>query len=465
MPSTIKKMSVKGFRGFATKQIFNFSQPTGEPGSGLNIILGPNNSGKSSVVEALVAITQSEAPSFSEGKRNKTAGDRIEITLTNVDGDGKTVSTIPAGGSQTNHPDYAIPPVQGEAFAIYSRRNLPTFFGKSSTNRERYAQNYQKLQNQREVMGGLPGRIFHLYEDEDRLMKFNALLERILIIKPDWTIEQSDHGDFYLKFKSGNNFHSSEGIGEGLLSLFYIVDALYDATPNSVIIIDEPELSLHPQFQRRLRQVFSEYSSDRQIILTTHSPIFIDWNAIANGAGVIRTVKQKSRISANHLQQKTRERIAGLISNRNNPHILGLDASEVFFLEDNVILLEGQEDVLLYPRVFEKLGITPQGEFFGWGAGGADNMTIICSILNDLGFKKVAGIIDGNRKENVGRLQKDFPKYSFFALPADDIRSKKAIVAKPAVKGLLDSDGNIRNEYEEDTQKVLIDVGKYMQKK
>lgn len=55
-----------------------------------------------------------------------------------------------------------------------------------------------------------------------------------------------------------------------------IVEAIMDKeNKEKIIFIDEPEQSLHPQAQRALLEVISEYSSDRQIVIATHSPIFV----------------------------------------------------------------------------------------------------------------------------------------------------------------------------------------------
>ncbi len=50
---SIKAIEIYGFRGFAAKQRVELALPNGKPGSGLTLIVGPNNSGKSTVVEAL----------------------------------------------------------------------------------------------------------------------------------------------------------------------------------------------------------------------------------------------------------------------------------------------------------------------------------------------------------------------------------------------------------------------------
>ena len=44
-----------------------------------------------------------------------------------------------------------------------------------------------------------------------------------------------------------------------------------------MILIDEPEISLHPDLQRKLFSLLVEYSKDKQIIVSTHSPYFVDW--------------------------------------------------------------------------------------------------------------------------------------------------------------------------------------------
>ena len=58
------------------------------------------------------------------------------------------------------------------------------------------------------------------------------------------------------------------------------------------VVIDEPELSVHPALQKRLMALFLEYSKTHQIIVCTHSPYFVNWEAIVNGANLIRVVKE-----------------------------------------------------------------------------------------------------------------------------------------------------------------------------
>ena len=71
---SLDSLTIKGFRGFSEEQRLKFAQPTGEAGSGLTILVGPNNGGKSTVVESLQAISANVDIGFAEGKRNKMAG-------------------------------------------------------------------------------------------------------------------------------------------------------------------------------------------------------------------------------------------------------------------------------------------------------------------------------------------------------------------------------------------------------
>lgn len=195
--------------------------------------------------------------------------------------------------------------------------------------------------------------------------------------------------------------------------------------PGDVVVIDEPELSLHPSLQKRVSALFGRLSQDRQIVASTHSPYFVDLRALANGGHLARITTTDAGTQIHQLSAASKDSIRRLSDgNLYNPHVFGLDARELFFQEDRIILTEGQEDVLLYPRVAEQLGVSLTGSFFGWGAGGASNIAHLCSILKDLGFSKVAALLDGDKAAEASKLKRDFPEFFFACIPAKDIRTK-----------------------------------------
>jgi len=120
-----------------------------------------------------------------------------------------------------------------------------------------------------------------------------------------------------------------------------------------------------------------------------------------------------------------------------------------------VILVEGQEDVLCYPEVAAQLNKEFTGRFFGWGVGGAENMPVISNLLHDLGFAKVAGVLDRNKEDVAESLQAQFPDYKFLTIPADDVRSKSARPEEKEVIGLLDEKGQLGDEFREAADKLL----------
>ena len=53
MTNHIKSLSITHFRGFYDMQTVDFAIPNGQVASGMTIIVGPNNSGKTTIIEAI----------------------------------------------------------------------------------------------------------------------------------------------------------------------------------------------------------------------------------------------------------------------------------------------------------------------------------------------------------------------------------------------------------------------------
>lgn len=433
------KIEIIGLRGYGDKQTLNLAIPNGNEGSGLTCIVGPNNSGKSTIYESFRAISQNNPPSFTEGRRNKVAGDKVEIKLSKNDGTSIVLKTTVNGGSETSFLESGLNKDNVKILTLPSRRTFSPFFGKNTWSRDQYINSSELSAVRGSQFDSFAWRLFTIQKNQ---AEFNSVLEKVLGVVPSWVIEQSDSGNYYLKFNYNGSFHNSDGTGEGLLSIFTIVDTLYDSNDNDFIVIDEPELSLHPSLQRKLMHLILEYSETRQIVILTHSPYFISWTSLANGGMISRTVKEFIGTKIYELQQTTGKAILSLVNNLNNPHILGLDAREIFFLDDKIILVEGQEDVIFLNLVFDKIGTQLNGDFYGWGVGGADNTDKVVTMLSDLGFKKVAVIFDNNKSYLISSLVQKFKNYIFKNIPTDDVRDKP----DKNIEGLIDYGGKTINE-------------------
>lgn len=453
----LRKLSIEGLRGYANRVELRPSLPNGLRGSGITVIVGPNNSGKSTLVEAFRARRQYNEPSFNVGMRNRKT-DSVTI-MYEFENHTETIKSIRKGSSETvtSGKNIAAAPV----YFVPSRRYFSPAFGRGSpASRDDFMTQYMSNTNDRAPqIGQFEGRLLQIERDQE---SFNKVARRVLPDLLSWSIDQHETNQYFLKFYSDHKSHSSEGVGEGIVSVFVISAALYDSRPGDILVIDEPELSLHPQVQRRLADLLEDYASDRQIIISTHSPYFITKTAILGGCTICRTWDRRGSIELHQISiQDGANGLKQIIAdNINNPHVFGLDAREVFFLEDHVLVFEGQEDVVLWPKVIGNTAC--DYGVFGWGAGGASNIKYVIEILYGLGFEKIGAIFDNDRQQDFHEVSRLFPDVFVRTIPADDIRTKKAVTARPSKPGILDDRGNIRQEYANDINKITADLNEFM---
>ncbi len=74
-----------------------------------------------------------------------------------------------------------------------------------------------------------------------------------------------------LEFFINNEWLDWQQLSDGTKRLFYIV-AEVTAQENSIILLEEPELGVHPHQLFKLMSFLKEQSKHKQIIMTTHSP-------------------------------------------------------------------------------------------------------------------------------------------------------------------------------------------------
>ena len=297
---------IEGYRGFGEKIHVDLAKPNGKSGSGLTIITGPNNSGKSTIVEGFQALSKRVAPSFNELQRNKNTNNRLLFKIKRINGRVKELKTINDGGSET---EWVETDDKSNSFLIYvlpSRRMFNPLidhnFQSFKEDRASYINNSQFPSIRGREIDRFQVRIFEWQRNKKR---FDYDLEKILDTLPNWSIEQFQNGQNYLKFDYNGITHSSDGLGDGIINIFFIIDALYDSEIQQTIVIDEPELSLHPSLQKRILKLLAEYAKDRQIVIATHSPYLIDFDYLSNGASLFRTVKEDNLIKIYQLSTES----------------------------------------------------------------------------------------------------------------------------------------------------------------
>jgi predicted ATPase len=126
--------------------------------------------------------------------------------------------------------------------------------------------------------GNLPAVVDYLKHNEPE--KFDELLNSVRWIMP--TLESIEtnfmHGKrlgLFLKEAGVKQPWAAEDISDGTIQAIALLAATFDPRI-PILVIEEPENSVHPWAIRSFIQAFREVSEKKQIFLTTHSPIVID---------------------------------------------------------------------------------------------------------------------------------------------------------------------------------------------
>ncbi len=424
----LKKISIKGLRGFGVEKTIEFAIPDGDhDGSGMTVFVGPNNGGKSTIIEAVDYFTKTNNIKGIPMEARYDGG-RIDMTLEYGENKYEINSDLDGGSSiffKRNGEDIlSFSSDLADIFILSSERHIDDNLNVGNeVSRLGYGHNStQKYRDRNHNRGDFGGR---LRTAQRAKTVFNKYLSEVLNPLPTWYLETDNSYNQYLEFNNNGIKSRSSGSGDGIINIFNIIDSLYDSNVNTPILIDEPEKSLHPSLQRKLLKLLLKFSKDRQIIITTHSPYFVDWKSIVNnGMTIKRICNNNNSIEIHDISENTKDAMKPLLNDFHHPHAGGLNAVESFFLSDNVIVVEGQEDVVGYNNVFNNYGYETSGSFYGWGAGGYKNTGIILSLLNDLGYKKVFVILDGNVDDEIKKVIDKYQNYKYITIPTDDIRNK-----------------------------------------
>ncbi len=120
-----------------------------------------------------------------------------------------------------------------------------------------------------------------VYYDYAYTNKFDELKEWTQHVLEDKEIYEIYRPEFKVLIKTkNNNIHGLENLSSGEESLLIIAVLLYlKASENSIILIDEIDQSLHPEYQLRIMKIIKQIEMEKrcQIVVSSHSKFI--WNA------------------------------------------------------------------------------------------------------------------------------------------------------------------------------------------
>lgn len=132
-----------------------------------------------------------------------------------------------------------------------------------------------------------------------------------------------------------------------------------------VILIDEPEIGIEPQVQRRLATLITKISCGadqlpkKRVFIATHSHLFLDRGTLQNNYVVSKRADGYAAIR----QIQTPEDLHGLIY-----HLLCNSPDDLFF-PDNILVVEGPSDQIFLRRLLEMSGAGGNAVHYSEGDG------------------------------------------------------------------------------------------------
>lgn len=199
-----------------------------------------------------------------------------------------------------------------------------------------------------------------------------VLLEKKLDlkIKIEAIISQVINRDLRLEWDSGRlipmaynsvkgNDYELKKESHGIKELIILLTHIYDDS-HKVLIIDEPELNLHPQYQsfllEHIRKVSGNPDEGKKIVyLISHSPFILDFQTIDDIKSIIcfhNDFRKPSFIE--NLKSEDEERLKQIIPKLNVHH-------KQLFFADTPIFVEGIFDTQFIKAIQEKRGISIEG--------------------------------------------------------------------------------------------------------
>lgn len=209
---------------------------------------------------------------------------------------------------------------------------------------------------QRHQIESISGDLHTLYKRPDILIKVQERLRKLF--KRDIEIGW-DSGYLKVSFSrigASNTYYSSAREASGLLHLVGILSALYDDEVG-VLLIDEPEVSLHPQLQAfllkeitRIAGIPGEDNYKKIIVMATHSTEMIKISKTDDLLSFIFCNDLKEEPiqipkDAGELQNK---QVKGLVARLGQEHKLAL-------FSRTPLLVEGPSDVIICNTLSDKL--------------------------------------------------------------------------------------------------------------
>lgn len=261
-----------------------------------------------------------------------------------------------------------------------------SYYGSGLSNGLNISQ-FSQLKSHGESYGLSSSAFIILKERLDVRVKIEALLSDIF----SKTIRLVEEGG-YLKPKIQNHSGGEEyGLKEkechGLKELMTLLTFLYDESKNC-LILDEPELHLHPQFQSFFLSEIRKFAGDPKVdpakklfFIITHSPYFLDLRSIDDLKSILVCHYNLPPNYIDALDTQDEYILKKFLPRFNTHH-------KQFFFSPNPVFVEGYTDQQIITLLFDKLdyNISASGSSI-IDVGGKDELAVFFRLCKKLNIK------------------------------------------------------------------------------
>ncbi len=247
----------------------------------VNIFMGKNNSGKSSILQAIYFAKDRKDPlnfTFDECVFSQD-GDKvpdIEILLESIQNGTKLLHEThwKRNGAVATKEDFPV----NDIYYIMADRGIVHRASSISGGKMADVGFHGEYTNR--------AMVYIKQNEENKFIKIRKFAEEMDIGTKNIDNLLINEGNSQITFVDSQNNHKFNILlgGFGQSQLLPLIVQAFDAPSGSVLLFEEPEVSLHPGAQRTLLEKFAKFAieENKQIFLTSHSNYFLNtilrWN-------------------------------------------------------------------------------------------------------------------------------------------------------------------------------------------
>lgn len=341
----LKNINIKHFKGLESVEINSCGN--------LNAFIGKNNSGKSSILHAVdmagLALSVNNWGYFQpklEIKDMFSSAGEFEVNITYDDDSNLQIkarldfgpSISPTPTAQQKFKSILILPDPGVGLIRRENRTPNWIMSQIET------RNYSEI-NALQILCAIK---YYAHRNERELTPeiYQTLIDEIKRYFPDLESVESDRTEHDVATLTYVEYGKKLDILYSGTGLKHFLDVLLKTTISgaNVVLIDEPELGLHADLQRRFMEYLGTLATEKniQFFLATQSQIILNYADSITFYKVINTKGKRSVLQVN------KDTVHTLLGD------LGIRPSDVFN-QDMCLLVEGASEVIFFEHIIRNL--------------------------------------------------------------------------------------------------------------